>query len=162
MTKKEITNEDLAKKIDAQGKKSDGHDQKFEVLAKKLDGHDKNFKKLTNEIESLARSVALGFEKTNEKIDNVDAKLSARIDEVEHEMKQGFASVDRRFDHLESKIAKIEVEIKDIKTSLARLAKRTIEDDDIFVDDIVLMQKRITVLEKQVAALKASKLQPNS
>lgn len=147
MAKKEITNEDLAKRMD-------GHDKKFDIIANKLGSHDKNFTRLTNEIESLARSVALGFEKTNEKIDGVGARLSTRIDALESEMHKGFASVDNRLANLESRVSKIESEIKEIKKNVELIRLRGMEDDDTLSDMLLAHGARIISLEHQVMKIK--------
>jgi len=52
--------------------------------------------------------------------------------------------------HMNARFAEISSELDDIKASLARLEKKTQEDDDAMVLEIMKLKKRITLLEAQV------------
>jgi hypothetical protein len=139
--KKPMTIEDLAERTD----------QKFEALTKEMrtgfEVSDKKFEALTklliDNVDRLENKMDAGFEKVNERFEQMEYRFDKKMDDFK-------LSVYLRFD-------RIDTEISDIKTELANLKQRTLEDNDATNCEIIKLQKRIDLLEKQYNELKLAK-----
>ena len=79
---------------------------------------------------------------------------------LEHKMNDRFVRLEQKIEDvhlsLSGQIRMIEIELKDIKESLANLEKRTFEDTGAIAGDFVKLQNRVKVLENQIRQLQSA------
>jgi chromosome segregation ATPase len=101
MSKNEVTNETIDKKVDGLAEKIDNLTEKIEVAVIHLD------KKIETEISGLAASTKIGFDEVHEKLHKVDL----RFDQVDKRLDK----VDNRLDRVEYRLDKIEDRLDSIE-----------------------------------------------
>lgn len=97
----------------------------------------------------------------DELVEFLQENMMTKNDAKNFATKQDLADLGQRLDQkidyvyssLSSQINSIESELKDIKQQLEKLEKRTLEDADAAAEDILALQRRVEILERQVKNL---------
>lgn len=159
MTKKEMTIEELAKTTNDGFKKTDATVKNLamtvEELAKEMR---QGFKKSDSAIEELARAVGKGFvdmgehfdKKIESEISGLRSELKSEISSARTELKSDISSVKTELKSVKDNLESIKIDIGDIK-------KRTLEDDDVLVEENIRREKEIKVIQKDIKILKLAK-----
>lgn len=92
----------------------------------------------------------------DERFDRLEARMSSleervtfleeRMSDIERRMEDGFTTVNVR-------LKRIEEDINTLRIKIENLAKRTLEDSDAQGKDVVLLIKRVDILERKVGLL---------
>lgn len=83
----------------------------------------------------------------------MDKQTKKEFENLVEIIKENFDAMEGKFDRLEEKMENgflfVNKELADIKERISKLEKRTIEDSDAQVEEIMKLKKRIDWLEKQ-------------
>ena len=104
-------------------------------------------------LDNLARMINSGF-------DNMQKQMDERFDGVDG----CFEGIEQRLDNLElamnsirSEIHRMWEKISDLEEQIKALNKRTIEDEDAILKEVMNLKKRLNILEKEVKSFKTAK-----
>lgn len=123
---------------------NEGSDKKLDTLIETVGVLSGKFDTLTGKVDTLTETVE--FIKDNaamqESLDNLETKLTGKIDSLRTEMHAGFANVE-----MESR--SVRGEIKEVKEKVDRIDKRTEEDANALANDQIKTSSRLRALELQ-------------
>jgi chromosome segregation ATPase len=115
---------------------------------------------MNNKIDDFAVSVQREFASLHDEIKDVKTELKQQIQQVKTELKQEMQDIriEMRsdFSSVRAEIRRLSDSIDEVKERLARLEKRTFEDDDALNKEVVDLRRRLNILEKEFNALKAA------